>query len=118
MLICKNYKFTEEFKRGSRYYKDSIVEAVPERGVGGSGGSSVLHRIGIEDKKVLKTQLVEKKIFWSFMNEQKFTFLKLAHKSKTGHRFMERAFKNAMKLKIKDKVNKEIKYNLFRKNDF
>jgi len=100
----KNYKFTEEFKRGARYYKDSIVEAVAE-------GNK--YRIGIEDKKVLKTQLVEKKIFWSFMNEQKFTFLKLAHKSKTGHRFMERAFKNPMKLKIKDKVSKEIKYNLF-----
>ena len=100
----KNYKFTEEFKRGSRYYKDSIVEAVAD---------GKLHKIGIEDKKVLKTQLVEKKIFWSFMNEQKFTFLKLAHKSKLGHRFMERAFKNPMKLKIKDKVSKEIKYNLF-----
>ena len=100
----KNYKFTEEFKRGSRYYKDSIVEAI---------AVGKLHTIGIEDKKVLKTQLVEKKIFWSFMNEQKFTFLKLAHKSKMGHRFMERAFKNPMKLKIKDKVSKEIKYNLF-----
>jgi len=110
----KNYKFTEEFKRGSKYYKDSIVEAIPERGVGERGvGTGVLHRIGIENKKVLKTQLVEKKIFWSFMNEQKFTFLKLAHKSKMGHRFMERAFKNTMKLKIKDKVSKEIKYNLF-----
>jgi DNA polymerase elongation subunit (family B) len=107
----KNYKFTEEFKRGARYYKDSIVEAVAERGQGSD--NSMLYRIGIEDKKVLKTQLVEKKIFWSFMNEQKFTFLKLAHKSKTGHRFMERAFKNPMKLKIKDKVSKEIKYNLF-----
>lgn len=117
----KNYKFTEEFKRNSRYYKDSIVEPVPERGSsGGSGGcvstgiTSVLeYKIGDEDKKDLKTHLVEKKIFWSFMNEQKFTFLKLAHKSKMGHRFMERSFKNAMKLKIKDKVNKEIKYNLF-----
>jgi len=107
----KNYKFTEEFKRGSRYYKDSIVEAVAERGQGSD--NSMLYRIGIEDKKVLKTQLVEKKIFWSFMNEQKFTFLKLAHKSKMGHRFMERSFKNPMKLKIKDKVSKEIKYNLF-----
>lgn len=107
----KNYKFTEEFKRGARYYKDSIVEAVAERGKGND--NSMLYRIGIEDKKILKTQLVEKKIFWSFMNEQKFTFLKLAHKSKTGHRFMERAFKNPMKLKIKDKVSKEIKYNLF-----
>lgn len=104
----KNYKFTEEFKRGSRYYKDSIVEAIPSTKDG-----KVEYKIGIEDKKDLKTQLVEKKIFWSFMNEQKFTFLKLAHKSKTGHRFMERAFKNPMKLKIKDKVGKDIKYNLF-----
>ena len=110
----KNYKFIEEFKLKSRYYKDSIVEAIPERVVSGSsGGSGLAYRVGIEDKKVLKTQLVEKKIFWSFMNEQKFTFLKLAHKSKMGHRFMERAFKNTMKLNIKDKVNKDIKYNLF-----
>ena len=54
-----------------------------------------------ENKKDLKTQLVEKKIFWSFMNEQKFTFLKLAHKSKVGHRFMERSFKNPIKLNIR-----------------
>ena len=104
----KNYKFTEEFKRASRYYKDAIVEAIPSNRDG-----KVEYKIGIEDKKDLKTQLVEKKIFWSFMNEQKFTFLKLAHKSKMGHRFMERAFKNPMKLKIKDKIGKDIKYNLF-----
>ena len=106
----KNYKFTEDFKRKSRYYKDSIVAG--QMDFDREKGCSIYKTVD-EDKKDLKTQLVEKKIFWSFMNEQKFTFLKLAHKSKVGHRFMERSFKNPIKLNIKDKVNKEIKYNLF-----
>jgi DNA polymerase elongation subunit (family B) len=106
----KNYKFTEEFKRNSRYYKDSIVPGGMD--FDKEKGRSIYKTVD-ENKKDLKTQLVEKKIFWSFMNEQKFTFLKLAHKSKVGHRFMERSFKNPIKLNINGKIGKEIKYNLF-----
>jgi DNA polymerase elongation subunit (family B) len=47
------------------------------------------------------------------MNEQKFKFIKVAHKSKQGHRFMERVFKNPKKLKITGKTNTAIKYNLY-----
>ena len=108
----KNYKFMEAFKFNSRYYKSSIVEPVfdSEGEQGGEYGTSD------ENKKILKSQLVEKKIFWTFMNEQKFKFLKIAHKSKQGHKFMEKTFKGPVKLKIKDKKNKAtnaIKYNLF-----
>ena len=59
------------------------------------------------------TQIVEKKIFWTFMNEQKFKFIKLAHKSLNGMKFMEKYFKKPIKLPIKGLNNKEIKYNLF-----
>jgi DNA polymerase elongation subunit (family B) len=106
----KNYTFTEEFKRKSRYYKSSIVEPKSEFN---TIKKKSMYKLDIEDKKDLKTHLVEKKIFWSFMNEQKFTFLKLAHKSKMGHRFMERVFKSPLKLNITGKAEKAIKYNLF-----
>ena len=103
---AKNYKFTEAFKNGSRYYKDSIVEPF-------LNNKTKKYEVMPEIKSNLKTQLVEKKIFWTFMNEQKFKFIKVAHKSKQGHRFMERYFKNPIKLKINGKTNTAIKYNLY-----
>ena len=103
---AKNYKFTEAFKNGSRYYKDSIVEPF-------LNSKTKKYEVIPEIKSNLKTQLVEKKIFWTFMNEQKFKFIKVAHKSKQGHRFMERYFKNPIKLKINGKTNTPIKYNLY-----
>ena len=105
-IASKDYKFTEAFKRGSRYYKDSIVEPFMNH-------KTKKYETMIENKKDLKTQLVEKKIFWSFMNEQKFKFIKVAHKSKQGHRFVERVFKSPVKLNINGKTNTPIKYNLF-----
>ena len=105
-IASKDYKFTEAFKRGSRYYKDSIVEPFMNR-------KTKEYETMVENKKDLKTQLVEKKIFWSFMNEQKFKFIKVAHKSKQGHRFIERVFKSPVKLNINGKTNTPIKYNLF-----
>jgi hypothetical protein len=98
-IANKDYKFTEAFKRKSRYYKDSIVEPHMNK-------KTRKYEAVIENKKDLKTQLVEKKIFWTFMNEQKFKFVKVAHKSKQGHRFMERMFKGPVKLNINGKTNK------------
>jgi len=105
-IASKDYKFTEAFKRKSRYYKDSIVEPY-------MNNKTRKYEAVIENKKDLKTQLVEKKIFWTFMNEQKFKFVKVAHKSKQGHRFMERVFKGPVKLNINGKTNTPIKYNLY-----
>jgi len=105
-IASKNYKFTEAFKSGSRYYKDSIVQPYMNM-------KTKKYEVFPEVKSNLKTQLVEKKIFWTFMNEQKFKFIKVAHKSKQGHRFMERFFKNPVKLKINGKSNTPIKYNLY-----
>jgi len=105
-IAAKDYKFTEAFKRGSRYYKNSIVEPYMNR-------KTKKYEAVIENKKDLKTQLVEKKIFWTFMNEQKFKFIKVAHKSKQGHRFMERVFKSPVKLNINGKNKAPIKYNLY-----
>jgi len=102
----KDYKFTDTFKQNCRYYKDSVVGPI-------INNKTKQYEVSPEIKKNLKTQLVEKKIFWTFMNEQKFKFLKVAHKSKQGHRFMERAFKNPKKLKISGKTNTAIKYNLY-----
>jgi len=105
-IASKDYKFTEAFKTGSRYYKDSIVEPY-------INNKTKKYEASVENKKDLKTQLVEKKIFWSFMNEQKFKFIKLAHKSKQGHKFMERLFKSPVKINITGKTKTPIKYNLF-----
>ena len=82
-----DYKFADKFKFRSRYYVDSI--------------------------NFDKTTIVEKKIFWTFMNEQKFKFIKLSFKSKTGYQFMERKFKSAVILPIKGKYKTPIKYNLY-----
>ncbi len=82
-----DYKFADKFKFRSRYYVDSI--------------------------NFDKTTIVEKKIFWTFMNEQKFKFVKLSFKSKTGYQFMERKFKSSVILPIKGKYKTPIKYNLY-----
>ena len=84
---ARNYKFTDTFKFKSRYYIDAI--------------------------NYDKTSIVEKKIFWTFMNEQKFKFVKLVFKSKSGYQFMERKFKSSMILPIKNKYKTPIKYNIF-----
>ena len=105
-MTNKDYKFTETFKFNSRYYKDSFVEPVIDN-------KTSKYEVSNENKKDIQTHLVEKKIFWTFMNEQKFKFLKVAHKSKQGHKFMERAFKSAVKLQISNKNTVPIKYNIF-----
>ena len=105
-VTSKDYKFTDAFKQNCRYYKDSVVSPILD-------SKTKKYEVTPEVKSNLKTQLVEKKIFWTFMNEQKFKFLKVAHKSKQGHRFMERVFKNPKKLKITGKTNTAIKYNLY-----
>ena len=105
-VASKDYKFTEAFKQNCRFYRDSIVSPIPD-------SKTKKYEVSPEVKTKLKTQLVEKKIFWTFMNEQKFKFIKVAHKSKQGHRFMERVFKNPKKLKITGKTNTAIKYNLY-----
>jgi DNA polymerase elongation subunit (family B) len=85
-VLEKNFKFTEDFKLRSRYYKDSI--------------------------SIDKSQTTDKKIFWTFMNEQDFPFVKLSFKSKLGYKFVERAFAKPMKLNITNHTS-AIKYNLY-----
>lgn len=105
-ITSKDYKYTESFKQKSRYYRDSIVSPIPDKKTNN-------YETTKEDKKDLKTHITEKVIFWTFMNGQKFKFLKLAFKSKQGHRFFERMFKVPQKLNISGKTNSHIKYNLF-----
>ena len=57
-IANRNYKYTEEFKRRSRYYVDAV------------------------NPEPAKSMIVQKKIFWTFMNEQEFDFAKLSFKSK------------------------------------
>ena len=109
-LTNKNYKFAEKFKQNARFYRDAVSDPVMEYDKETKANK---YMVTPENKKDLKTQLVEKKIFWTFMNEQKFKFLKIAHKSKQGHKFMEKMFKSPIKLKIDGKINSAIKYNLF-----
>ena len=109
-LTNKNYKFAEKFKQSARFYRDAVSDPVMEYDKDTKANK---YLVTPENKKNLKTQLVEKKIFWTFMNEQKFKFLKIAHKSKQGHKFMEKMFKSPIKLKIDGKINSAIKYNLF-----
>jgi DNA polymerase elongation subunit (family B) len=82
----RDFKTAETFKFNARYYKDAFAG----------------------DKSVL----TQKKVFWTFMNEQKFTFAKMAFKSKLGYQFMERAFKSPLKLDIAGH-SQAVKYNLF-----
>ncbi len=82
----KDFKATELIKFNSRYYKDAVVPS--------------------------KSSIEEKKVFWTFMNEQKFPFAKLAFKSKLGYQFIERFLKSPVKLPIEGLKN-PIKYNLF-----
>jgi DNA polymerase elongation subunit (family B) len=85
-VLKKDFKFTEDFKLRSRYYKDSI--------------------------SIDKTTTTNKKIFWTFMNEQEFPFVKLSFKSKLGYKFVERAFAKPIKLNITGNTS-AIKYNLY-----
>jgi len=85
-IAKKDFKTTEMFKFNSRYYKDAVVSS--------------------------KSSIVQKKVFWTFMNEQKFPFVKLAFKSKLGYQFIERFLKSAVKLPIEG-IKNPIKYNLF-----
>ena len=82
----KDFKTTEMVKFNSRYYKDAVVSS--------------------------KSSIIQKKVFWTFMNEQKIPFAKLAFKSKMGYQFIERFLKSAVKLPIEG-VKNPIKYNLF-----
>jgi hypothetical protein len=85
-IAKRDFKFTENFKLNARYYKDAA--------------------------SIDKSELTQKKVFWTFMNEQKFTFARMAFKSKLGYQFMERAFKSPLKLNITGHPN-AVKYNLF-----
>lgn len=82
----KDQKTTQRYRFNSTYYKDAI------------------------DRK--KSTFVDKKIFWTFMNEQLFKFAKLAFKSKSGYQFFERNFKSPLKLNING-YSTEQQYNLF-----
>jgi DNA polymerase elongation subunit (family B) len=88
-IAKRDYKFVDTFKQRSRYYVDAV------------------------NPDPTKTNILDKKVFWTFMNEQKFNFAKIAFKSKTGYQFMEKAFKSPMILPIKDKHRTPIKYNLY-----
>jgi DNA polymerase elongation subunit (family B) len=85
-IAKKDFKATEMFKFNARYYKDAIVSS--------------------------KSTIIQKKVFWTFMNEQKFPFAKLAFKSKLGYQFVERFLKSPVNLNIEG-VKNAIKYNLF-----
>ena len=77
---------SEEEKFSSLYYKSSIIFD--------------------------KIEIVEKEIFWKFMNEKKFKLLKLVFKSKESMKFYYRYFQNSVKLNISG-IKKKIKFNLF-----
>ena len=89
-IAKKDFKATEIIKFNSRYYKDAVVSS--------------------------KSSITQKKVFWTFMNEQKFEFAKLAFKSKLGYQFIERFLKSPVKLPIEG-IKESIKYNLF-ESDF
>jgi DNA polymerase elongation subunit (family B) len=58
-------------------------------------------------------EIVEKEIFWKFMNKQKFKFLKISFHSKDALRFYFQYLKNPVDLNITDKYGEKYKYNLF-----
>jgi DNA polymerase elongation subunit (family B) len=59
-------------------------------------------------------ELVEREIFWKFMNKQKFKFLKISFHSKDAMRFYYQYLKNPVNLNISgDKYGNKYKYNLF-----
>lgn len=59
------------------------------------------------------TKPEEKLIFWSFMNEQKFKFLKLAFISKYGHRFWSRYLSIPHNYPIKGRDRESIKFSQY-----
>lgn len=85
-IAQKDFKATEMIKFNSRYYKDAVVSS--------------------------KSSIIQKKVFWTFMNEQTFPFAKLAFKSKLGYQFMERFLKTPVRLPING-IKTAQKYNLF-----
>ena len=85
-IAQKDFKATEMIKFNSRYYKDAVVSS--------------------------KSSIIQKKVFWTFMNEQTFPFAKLAFKSKLGYQFIERFLKTPVRLPIEG-VKTAQKYNLF-----
>ena len=87
-ITGRDFKTAEAIKRRARYYLDGVV--------------------------IDKSTIVEKKIFWTFMNEQPFRFLKLAFKSKMAYQFIEKMFKSGpIKLNYASSGIQNIKFNLF-----
>jgi DNA polymerase elongation subunit (family B) len=82
----RDYKLAEIIKRKAKYYMSALIR----------------------DRATIQS----KKIFWTFMNEQKCRFAKLPFKSKMGYQFVEKMFKSPLKLNISNH-QEEIKYNLF-----
>jgi DNA polymerase elongation subunit (family B) len=58
-------------------------------------------------------EVVEREIFWKFMNKQKFRFLRISFHSKDALRFYYQYLKNPVDLDITDNYGEKYKYNLF-----
>lgn len=57
--------------------------------------------------------VVEREIFWKFMNRAKFRFIKLVFRSKAAMTFYYRQLQKPIDLRITGKYKKPVKYNMF-----
>lgn len=83
----ETYTATEEDKFFSSYYKSALVQS--------------------------ECQIIEREIFWKFMNRAKFRFYKLVFTSKSAMNFYYRALLKPIDLNITGKYKQTYKYNLF-----
>lgn len=83
----ETYTATDEDKFFSKYYKSALVQA--------------------------ECEIIEREIFWKFMNRAKFRFYKLVFTSKNAMNFYFRTLIRPIDLDITGKYKQPIKYNLF-----
>lgn len=83
----ETYTATDEDKFFSKYYKSALVQA--------------------------ECEIIEREIFWKFMNRAKFRFYKLVFTSKNAMNFYFRTLIRPIDLNITGKYKQPIKYNLF-----
>jgi DNA polymerase elongation subunit (family B) len=72
--------------------------------------SSIYYKSAVLSDEI---EIVEREIFWKFMNKQKFRFLKISFHSKDSMKFYYQYLKNPVDLNITDKYGEKYKYNLF-----
>jgi DNA polymerase elongation subunit (family B) len=83
----ETYTATDEDKFFSKYYKSALVQS--------------------------ECEIIEREIFWKFMNRAKFRFYKLVFTSKNAMNFYFRTLLRPIDLDITGKYKQPIKYNLF-----